>query len=39
MHIASQKITPCLCFNDRAEEAVDFYVSVFGNSRIKFHGS
>jgi len=29
-----QKITPCLWFNDNAEEAVRFYVSVFKNSRI-----
>lgn len=24
------KITPCLWFDERAEEAVDFYISVFG---------
>jgi predicted 3-demethylubiquinone-9 3-methyltransferase (glyoxalase superfamily) len=29
-----QKISPCLWFNDNAEEAVDFYVSVFPSSRI-----
>jgi predicted 3-demethylubiquinone-9 3-methyltransferase (glyoxalase superfamily) len=29
-----QKITPCLWFNDNAEEAVKFYVSIFPNSRI-----
>lgn len=29
-----QKITPFLWFNDNAEEAVDFYVSIFDNSRI-----
>jgi predicted 3-demethylubiquinone-9 3-methyltransferase (glyoxalase superfamily) len=29
------KIAPCLWFNDNAEEAVDFYVSVFKNSKIK----
>jgi predicted 3-demethylubiquinone-9 3-methyltransferase (glyoxalase superfamily) len=29
-----QKITPCLWFNYNAEEAVNFYVSVFKNSRI-----
>jgi predicted 3-demethylubiquinone-9 3-methyltransferase (glyoxalase superfamily) len=29
-----QKITPCLWFDGRAEEAADFYVSVFKNSRI-----
>ena len=29
-----QKIGPCLWFDDQAEEAADFYVSVFENSRI-----
>lgn len=29
-----QKIGPCLWFNDEAEEAANFYVSVFRNSRI-----
>ena len=29
-----QKITPFLWFNDNAEEAVKFYVSIFKNSRI-----
>lgn len=29
-----QKITPCLWFDDTAEEAVKFYVSIFKNSRI-----
>ncbi len=29
-----QKITPCLWFDDKAEEAVNFYVSVFKNSKI-----
>src|SRR5262249_34058076 len=33
--IAMQKITPCLWFDDNAEEAVAFYVSVFKDSRIK----
>jgi predicted 3-demethylubiquinone-9 3-methyltransferase (glyoxalase superfamily) len=28
------KITPCLWFDDRIEEAVNFYVSVFKNSKI-----
>ncbi len=28
------KIGPCLWFDDRAEEAAQFYVSVFKNSRI-----
>ncbi len=30
-----QKITPCLWFDDKIEEAVNFYVSVFKNSKIK----
>lgn len=30
-----QKIAPCLWFNDNAEEAVRFYVSVFKRSKIK----
>jgi predicted 3-demethylubiquinone-9 3-methyltransferase (glyoxalase superfamily) len=30
-----QKITPFLWFNDNAEDAVNFYVSIFKNSRIK----
>lgn len=29
-----QKITPCLWFDDQAEEAVNFYVSIFRNSKI-----
>lgn len=29
-----QKITPFLWFNDNAEEAVDFYTSVFKNSKV-----
>jgi predicted 3-demethylubiquinone-9 3-methyltransferase (glyoxalase superfamily) len=29
-----QKIIPCLWFDDEAEEAAKFYVSVFRNSRI-----
>ena len=29
-----QKISPCLWFDDKAEEAVNFYVSVFKNSKI-----
>ena len=29
-----QKITPCLWFDDNAEEAVNLYVSIFKNSRI-----
>jgi predicted 3-demethylubiquinone-9 3-methyltransferase (glyoxalase superfamily) len=29
-----QKITPCLWFDDQAEEAVAFYTGIFRNSRI-----
>ena len=29
-----QSITPCLVFKERAEEAVNFYVSLFDNSKI-----
>ena len=29
-----QKITPFLWFNDRAEEAMNFYVSIFKNSKV-----
>jgi len=29
-----QKITPFLWFNDKAEEAMHFYTSIFKNSRI-----
>ena len=29
-----QKITPCLWFNRQAEEAANYYVSLFKNSRI-----
>jgi len=28
-----QKITPCLWFDTQAEEAANFYISVFKNSR------
>lgn len=28
------RITPMLWFDDQAEDAADFYVSIFGNSRI-----
>jgi predicted 3-demethylubiquinone-9 3-methyltransferase (glyoxalase superfamily) len=31
----NQKIAPCLWFDSEAEEAANFYVSVFDNSRIK----
>ncbi len=30
-----QKITPCLWFDDNAEEAVEFYASIFKNSKVK----
>jgi predicted 3-demethylubiquinone-9 3-methyltransferase (glyoxalase superfamily) len=30
----AQKITPCLWFDSNAEEAVEFYTSIFENSRI-----
>lgn len=30
-----QKITPCLWFNGRVEEALEFYTSVFKNGKIK----
>ena len=29
-----QKITPCLWFDNNAEEAVNFYTSIFKNSKI-----
>jgi predicted 3-demethylubiquinone-9 3-methyltransferase (glyoxalase superfamily) len=28
-----QKVTPCLWFNDQAEEAVAFYTAIFNNSK------
>lgn len=34
MHVPAQKITPCLWFDTAAEEAANFYVSIFPNSRI-----
>ena len=30
-----QKITPCLWFDDQAEEAANFYVSIFKDSKIE----
>ena len=30
----AQKIAPCLWFDDQAEEAANYYVSIFKNSRI-----
>jgi predicted 3-demethylubiquinone-9 3-methyltransferase (glyoxalase superfamily) len=35
MRKITQRITPFLWFDDRAEEAAGFYVSIFPNSRIK----
>jgi predicted 3-demethylubiquinone-9 3-methyltransferase (glyoxalase superfamily) len=29
-----QRITPCLWFDDKAEEAAKFYASIFKNSKI-----
>ena len=29
-----QKITPCLWFDDKAEEAAKFYASIYKNSKI-----
>lgn len=29
------KLTPCLWFDTQAEEAANFYISIFANSRIK----
>lgn len=34
MTIAKQKIAPCLWYDDQAEQAAKFYVSVFKNSKI-----
>ncbi len=34
MMIARQKITPFLWFDNQAEEAANFYVSIFKNSRV-----
>jgi len=31
---AKQKITPCLWFDGQAEQAAEFYVSIFKNSKI-----
>jgi predicted 3-demethylubiquinone-9 3-methyltransferase (glyoxalase superfamily) len=35
MAIATQKITPCLWFDTEAEEAANFYVSIFKDSKIR----
>jgi predicted 3-demethylubiquinone-9 3-methyltransferase (glyoxalase superfamily) len=29
-----QKITPCLWFDDQAEEAAEFYTAIFSNSKV-----
>ena len=34
MPITTKKITPCLWFDTQAEDAANFYVSIFKNSRI-----
>jgi predicted 3-demethylubiquinone-9 3-methyltransferase (glyoxalase superfamily) len=34
MPITKQQITPCLWFDRNAEEAVNFYITVFKNSKI-----
>jgi predicted 3-demethylubiquinone-9 3-methyltransferase (glyoxalase superfamily) len=34
MQIVTQKIAPCLWFDTEAEEAAQFYVSIFKNSKI-----
>jgi predicted 3-demethylubiquinone-9 3-methyltransferase (glyoxalase superfamily) len=34
MQIGRQKITPCLWFDNQAEDAANFYVSVFRNGKI-----
>lgn len=35
MQTISQRISPCLWFDDEAEEAVNFYTSIFDNSKIE----
>ena len=35
MTISTQKITPCLWFDTEAEEAANFYVSIFKGSKIR----
>jgi predicted 3-demethylubiquinone-9 3-methyltransferase (glyoxalase superfamily) len=34
MENTMQKITPFLWFNDKAEEAMNFYISIFKNSKV-----
>ena len=35
MQVSAKRITPCLWFDTQAEEAANFYISVFKNSRVK----
>jgi len=35
MKVSARKITPCLWFDTEAEEAAQFYVSIFKNSKIR----
>jgi len=35
MEINMQRFTPCLWYDDKAEEAAKFYTSIFKNSKIK----
>jgi predicted 3-demethylubiquinone-9 3-methyltransferase (glyoxalase superfamily) len=35
MRMTRQKLTPCLWFDTQAEEAANFYTSIFENSQIK----
>ena len=34
-----QKITPCLWFDDKAEEAAKYYVSIFKHSKLGAYDS
>ena len=34
MPIGEKKLSTCLCFNTQAQEAANFYVSIFKNSKI-----
>jgi predicted 3-demethylubiquinone-9 3-methyltransferase (glyoxalase superfamily) len=36
--VTQQPIAPCLWFDNNAEEAVNFYTSVFKNSQVEFVG-
>jgi len=35
MQSGSQKIVPCLWFDDQAEDAAKFYISIFPDSKVK----